>query len=149
MVATIISVACIFQFLTDGPIVGANTRVCRCHMRIKRVDGLGPSTRANHFLFSAQFQLLGQRQVALIVIPAQVRQQSAALPNHLEQAPAAGLIVRVRTQMVGQLEDAGGQDGYLYFRRTGVGLVAVVVGNDLGFSFLVKRHDVCYPFSRF
>ena len=109
--------------------------------------GIGPSTRANQFLFSAQLQLICQRQVALVIVPAQVCQQSAALANHLEQTPAAGLIVRMSTQVVGQLEDAGGQDGYLYFRRTGVGLVAVVVGDDLGFYFLVKWHDVCNSFS--
>jgi hypothetical protein len=51
------------------------------------------------------------------------------------------------TQVVSQLEDATGQDGYLYFGRTGVGFVTVVVGNDLDFYFLVKWHDVCNSFT--
>ena len=138
-----------FQFLTGGP-------MCHCtrtlsHGRgtrraIKRVDGHRPIYSGEPFLFAAQFQLLGQRQVALVIIPAQVGQQSAALANHLKQTPAAGLIVLVCAQVLGQLEDAAGQDGHLDFRRTGIGLVAVVIGNDLGFYFLVKRHDVCYSF---
>jgi NAD-dependent deacetylase len=111
--------------------------------------GIGPSTRANHFLFSAQLQLLGQRQVALIIIPTQVSKQPTTLANQLQQASPAGLIVLMRTQMVSQLEDAAGQDGHLDLRRTGVGFMAVVIRDDLGFDFLVKRHDVCYPFFNF
>jgi hypothetical protein len=136
-----------FQFLMDGPMVGTGTRAYPNHIRLKRVDGHGPSTRANQFLFAAQFQLIGQRQVALIIMATQISQQSAALAHHLKQTPAAGLIVIVSTQMVSELENAGGQDGHLDFRRTGISLVAVVIRNNLGLDFLVKRHDVCNSFS--
>jgi len=110
--------------------------------------GIDPSTRANQLLFPTQFQLICQRQVAWIVVPAQISEQATALADHLEQTPAAGFIVLVGAQMIGQLEDAGGQNRYLNFRRAGVALVTVVVGDDLGFNFLIKRHDVCNSFSR-
>jgi hypothetical protein len=77
-------VVAMFQFLTVGPIVATDTRVWSNHMRIKRVDGHGPSTQAKAFLFSAQFQLFRQRQVTLIIVPAQISQQSTTLADQFE-----------------------------------------------------------------
>jgi len=48
--------------------------------------------------------------------------------------------------MIGQHGDAFGEDRDLYIRRTGVTLVAMIIADDLGFDFLVERHDVCFSF---
>ena len=49
----------------------------------------------------------------------------------------------VNTQVLGQLVDAGGEDGNLNLGGTGVALVGRVLQDDLGFLFLLN-HGI-YP----
>ena len=54
----------------------------------------------------------------------------------------------VYTQMIGQLVDAGGQNGDLDFGRTGVALVVSILQDDLGLLFLLD-HCVFHLFINF
>ncbi len=67
-------------------------------------------------LFAAEVQAIGNAEVALVVALAQVREQTAALSDQLEKSTAAGLILLVVPQMLGELLNAVGQDGDLNFR---------------------------------
>jgi hypothetical protein len=48
-------------------------------------------------------------------------------PNELEQSAPARLIFFVDPKVVGQLQDAAGQNGNLNFRRTGVRIMAMKI----------------------
>ena len=76
------------------------------------------------------------RAVAVDVLLGQVVQEVAALTDHHEEAAAAVVVVLVHPQVLGQLVDAGGEDGNLDLGRTGVALMGCILGNDLGFLFL-------------
>ena len=58
----------------------------------------------------AQAQAFSDRQVTRVVGLAQVRKGAAALSNQHQQTTAAGFIVLVGTQMLGELLDAFGHD---------------------------------------
>jgi hypothetical protein len=95
-------------------------------------------------LLAAELQSFGYVQIVLVIARAQVCEQSAALTDHFEQSTAAGLILLVALQMLGELSNAVGQDGDLHFRRTGILVVAVKILDCLGLNFFCKRHDVCF-----
>src|SRR4051812_16155829 len=79
----------------------------------------------------AQAELADQREVAAGVRLLQVGQQALARVDHLQQAAATVVVLRVLLEMGGQRVDAGGEQGDLDFRGSGVGGAARVGGNDL------------------
>jgi len=97
-------------------------------------------------LFVAQVQAFGDSQITWVVNLPQVSQHSAALPNELEQSTPAGLIFFVDPKMIGQLQDAAGQNGNLHFWGTGIRIMAMIVCDQFGLNFFRERHDVCFPF---
>jgi hypothetical protein len=54
------------------------------------------------------------------------------------------LILFVGSQMLGELRNAVGQDCDLYFRGTGIRVVAMKILDRLGLNFFCKWHDVCF-----
>src|SRR5690606_2818641 len=82
-----------------------------------------------------QAQLLHPRPVPLAVLALQVVEQAPPLPDHLVKSAPGVVVLLVHPQVLGQLVDAGGQNGHLHLRRTGVALMLLKVGDDalLGF----------------
>jgi hypothetical protein len=78
-------------------------------------------------LLVAQAETFCNGQVTRVIGLAQVRQKAAALADHHQQAPAAGLIVLVRGQVFIQVNDSLGQDGDLDFRGAGIAVVTVKI----------------------
>src|SRR6185295_33484 len=50
--------------------------------------------------------------------------------------------------MICQLLDAARQNSNLYFRRTGIRIMTMIIRYQFGLNFFRKRHDVCFPFFR-
>src|SRR6478672_5192374 len=78
------------------------------------------------FRSATQAQLLDQRLVTLRILAVQVVEQAAAAVDHHQQATTAVVVLLVGLEVLGQLLDAGGQQGDLHFRRTGVVVAALV-----------------------
>src|SRR5436190_8122436 len=78
-----------------------------------------PAPRSGSAL-ATQAQLLDQALVALDVLALEVIEQAAAAVDHHQQAAAAVVVLLVRLEVARQLFDAGGEQGDLDFRRTGV-----------------------------
>ena len=103
----------------------------------KREDGEGsPSSRFKIVLLAvAQAQLLNDCLVRGYIFAAQVNQESAALTYQLEQPPARRFVVLVAAQVLGQLQNALGEQCNLHLGRPGVTLVAVIFTNYRFFYF--------------
>ena len=84
-------------------------------------------------------QLGDQSTVAVDVLVGQIVQHLAALTDHHQQTTTGVVVVLVGTQMLGQLVDAGGQDGNLNLGGAGVALVGSVLQDDLGLLFLLNH----------
>ena len=80
----------------------------------------------------AQAQALDELGIAVRVLVLEVVQQAAAAADHLEQAAAGVVILGVGLEMAGEIVDAGGQQGDLDFRGSGIGGGALVILEDLG-----------------
>ena len=78
---------------------------------------------SNIVLFPADAQAIRDRHVALEICPPNVCEQSASLSYQFEQTSPRRFVVRVGSQMVGKLVDAGGQDCDLDFWRTCITLM--------------------------
>src|SRR4029078_5568084 len=81
-------------------------------------------------------ELADELWVALRVLLLQVVEQASALPDQLQQAAARVVILRVGLEVLGQVVDALAQDGYLHFRRAGIGLVSAVGPNNFRLAIL-------------
>ena len=77
--------------------------------------------------------------VTLDVLGHQIVQHLAALTDHLQQAAAGVVVLLVDLQVLGELVDAGGENGDLHLGRTGVGLMDAV-GLDNGRLFVLADH---------
>ena len=71
----------------------------------------------------AQTQLIERRLVSRRRGALEVIKKPAAACDHLEQAAARGMILRVGLEMLGEVIDARSQDGDLHIRAAGVFLV--------------------------
>ena len=86
-------------------------------------------------------QLGDQSTVTVDVLLRQIVQQVAALTYHHQQATTGVVVVLVDTQVLGQLVDAGGEDGNLNLGGAGVSLMGSVLQDDLGL-LLLQNHCV-------
>ena len=77
--------------------------------------------------------------VTLHVLLGQVVQHLTALTDHLQQAAAAVVVVDVDLQVLGELLDAGGQNGDLHLGGAGVSGMGAVGLND-GRLFVLTDH---------
>src|SRR5260221_6064296 len=88
----------------------------------------------------AQTQLLDQGPVALEVVPLQVIEHPAAAADELQQTAPRVMVLRVRTQVLRELVDAGREEGDLHLRRPRVGGAPAVLADDLELGFLRVGH---------
>ena len=92
------------------------------------------------------YQLFPQTQspddvsVALRVLSIQIRQVTPALTDQLQQSPPRMLVVLVYFQVFRQLANPGSQQRNLYFWRTGIAGMDIVLLNDVCFFRLCQRH---------
>src|SRR5690606_6611842 len=86
---------------------------------------------------ATQAQFLDQRLVPLGILAMQVVEQAAAAVDHHEQAATAVVVLLVGLEVLGELGDAGGEQGDLDFRGTGVVGAALVFFDD---GAAVDRH---------
>ena len=115
-----------------------------CRMRNRRALSGSPPVGSS----AAQSELFDQRLVAAFVLALQIVEQAAALRHQSEQATAGMIVLLVVLEVLGQVLDALGQNGDLYFRRPGVArwrsrirfisscLRSAVI--DIAFSFLIR-----------
>ena len=66
-------------------------------------------------------------------------QKAATLTHQLQQAAPAVVVLAVGLEVLGELLDAGGQEGDLHLRRPGVVVVCPVVPDDLLLRFCCLR----------
>src|SRR3989441_1067860 len=91
------------------------------------------------FLF-ANPELLDQLSVALRVPVLEVVQETAAGPDHLEQAAAGRMSLGVRVEVSGQILDPATQDRDLDLWRSRIRRVGLVGTDDLGLEIFRQRH---------
>ena len=93
-------------------------------------------------------QLGDQGTIALDVLLHEVVEQAAALTDHLVQAAAGVVVLRVLLEVLGELSDALGEDSDLDLRRTGVAFVGAV-GFDDSRLLVFEHHSVISTFHKF
>src|SRR5690606_15687933 len=81
---------------------------------------------------ATQAQFLDQCLVALGILAVQVVEQAAATVDHHQQATTAVVVLLVGLEVLGELGDAGGEQGDLDFGGTGVVGAALVFFDDAG-----------------
>ena len=87
----------------------------------------------------AQTQAGDQVAVCIRLSTAQVRQQTATLADHFQQATAGMEVLGVGCKVVLQVKDARGKQGDLYFGRAAVAFFALVFFDDFAFVFSGKH----------
>src|SRR5215472_6742898 len=85
----------------------------------------------------AQTEALDQLVVAVGVLVAEILEQLATVPDHLQQSAARMVVFRVRLEMFGQVRDAVGQQRDLDLRGARVGFVGPELLDDVSLSGLV------------
>lgn len=106
----------------------ARFRRWQCDCLSDRVKAFAPAQgpgRSEELVWSllTQTQLIERRLVSRRRGALEVIKQPAAACDHLEQAAARGVILRVGFEMLGEVIDARRQDGDLHVRAAGVFLV--------------------------
>ena len=104
----------------------------------KKGGAVNHATLYSHFLLT-DAQLGDEGAVTLHVLGSQIVQHLAALADHLVQAAAGVVVVDVSTQVLGELIDAGGEDGHLNLGGAGVGSMGAV-GLDNGCLFVFTNN---------
>src|SRR5712672_848624 len=74
-----------------------------------------------------QSEFLDDRAISVDVRPLHVVEQAATRSDHLQQPAAAVMVLLVRPEVLGEVVDALREEGHLHARRTGVGLVRLVL----------------------
>ncbi len=85
-----------------------------------RVPGVTTGQTYRYKQLPAKSKPLDQLLIARLVFAAEIRQQTAAAADKLEQTTTTVVVVRVRAQMVDQLIDALRQQRYLHIRGPGI-----------------------------
>src|SRR5919201_4037281 len=94
---------------------------------------------------AAQAEALDERPVACDVGGLEVAEQPAPAADHLQQAAARVVVVLVDPQVLGELVDAGGEQGHLDLGRAGVALLGRVLRDDLGLVVLDQHAATSFP----
>src|SRR5258705_758842 len=74
-----------------------------------------------------QPEFLDDLPVSVDVRPLHVVEQATTRTDHLQQPTAAVMVLLVRPEVISEVVDALRQEGHLHPRRTGVGLVRLVL----------------------
>src|SRR5262245_60249722 len=91
---------------------------------------------------ATQAQLRDQRAIALEVVALQVAEEPPAASDHLQQAHAGMVVLRVGAEVLGQIVDLLGQQRYLHLGRAGVAVGPSVLADQLGLLVLGQGHLV-------
>jgi hypothetical protein len=91
-------------------------------------------------------QLLQQLVILRQIVPFQLIEELATAGSHLEKPTARVEILPVRTQVLGQVIDASGQECDLDFGRAGILIVSFVFLDDFGFNDC-SRHGLVMMFT--
>src|SRR5690606_12853637 len=88
----------------------------------------------------ADAEAADERPVPLRALAPEVVEQAAALTDELEQTAAGVVVLLVGLEVLGELADAGAQQGDLDLGGPGIRLMGPVLGDQLGLLINVKRH---------
>ena len=91
----------------------------------------------------SQAELLNDGTVTHDVLLLQIVQHVSALTDHFLKAATGMEILGVGFQMLGEVLDAGGQDGNLHFGRACVNVASAVGFDDLGLGFFQNNASSC------
>src|SRR4051812_33908299 len=130
------------QESSHRPLRGLPTADCRSKI-VETAARWGPSNlrpAVTRRRLLPEPQLLDQCQVAGAVRVLQVLEQVGPLADHLEQAAAGGVVLRVGPHVLREAVDPLGQERDLDLGRAAVVVGALVRGNEFGLAFLRDRH---------
>ena len=99
-------------------------------------------------IITKRTQLGDQGTIALDILLHEVIEKATALTDHLVQAAAGVVVLRVLLEVLGELSDTLGEDSDLNLRRTGVAFVGAV-GLDDGRLLVFEHHSVISTFHKF
>src|SRR5690242_5400229 len=71
----------------------------------------------------------------------QIRQKPAPLGHHDQQSSARGVVLIVRLEVVRELENTPAQECNLYFRRTRIGFVSLILNKNLPLCVCRQCHS--------
>lgn len=91
----------------------------------------------------AQTQIADQALVSCSIRACEVLEQARPATNHLEQSATGGVVLDVAFEVLGEFQNATGEQRDLHVRRTGVLLVHTVTLNDPGLGLCGHRHFRC------
>src|SRR2546425_12698184 len=109
-------------------------------IRFAWIPPAGAVSRDRRAFLFANPELLDQLSVALRVPVLEVVQETAAGPDHLEQAAAGRMSLGVRVEVSGQILDPATQDRDLDLWRSRIRRVGLVGTDDLGLEIFRQRH---------
>ena len=92
-----------------------------------------------------QPQLFNQPAVAFNIIVFKVIQEPPAPADHLEEAAPGVVVLLVHLEVLSEVGDSLGEDGYLDFRRSRIAQVGIVLRHDLRLLFFGERHSHSHP----
>lgn len=81
-----------------------------------------------------QTKLFDELAIALVVFLHQILEQTTSFAYHHEKTATAVKIFGMALEVLGQLINALSEQGYLYFRRTGIFSIDLVAGDDFLFA---------------
>src|SRR5512137_1777924 len=111
--------------------------------RKRRRRCVGPLAGGPVDLLLAESELLDHDLVAVRVDLPEVVEETAPLPDQLEQAAAAVVILLVRLEVLGEVGDPLGDEGHLDLGRPGVLVVPAVLLDDFRLLLCDERHIGC------
>src|SRR5918911_1531807 len=89
---------------------------------------------------AANAEAFDQRLVAALVPRLQIVEERAALAHELEKATARVVVLLVGLEVLGEIDDALGQNGDLHLGRTRVARLGAVFRNERLLAFCRNRH---------
>ncbi len=95
----------------------------------------------NAFL-TADAETLDERAVTRLIAILDVVEELAALRNELQEPAARMVVFFMGFEMLGQVRDAFGQNGYLNFRRTGIAGLRCLFLYERLFALHRNRHRI-------
>ncbi len=111
--------------------------------RFVKLEDCDDRSRRREFggeLLVADAEFGDQPCVAGVIFSFQITKQSLASSDEFEKTEARGVVFFVLFEVIGQIVDAIGQKGDLYFRRTGIVLTASEFLDDFELSSRIQSH---------